>query len=423
MREARPQDLEEWLFFLENRHVQEIQPGLQRIHSVAEELDLLHHDARVISVAGTNGKGSTVALLESVYCAAGYAVASYTSPHVLKFNERIRVNKTAIGDDELLAAFEAVEKSAGFASLTYFEVTTLAALWHFRQHTPAIIILEVGMGGRLDATNIIDCDLAIITTIAMDHEAWLGNSLEAIGYEKAGILRENTAFIYADQFMPQSIQAQAERLNAPVYHQGNDYRYDLADGKMRFCFQDRVMDLPASGCHPNSVAAAVMATICLQGDLPVRYEEICDGISQVRVTGRLQQVDTGSAPILLDVAHNPQAVSWLAEQVAKQYPQRRIHAVFSAMADKDITGLIAPLRDMVAHWYPARQPGKRAASAEQLLAALKDHDIEQNLCYNEPFLAYQAACARTHKDDLILVFGSFVIVGMVLTALSGIQGE
>ena len=208
--------LSECLHHLENRHAEEVQLGLTRIKTVAKRLNLLNLDATIVTVAGTNGKGSTVAALEAVYKAAGYQVASYTSPHLIEFNERIRVNQQPIKDQELCAAFTVIEDARDTINLTYFEMTTLAALWHFKQLTLDVIILEVGVGGRLDATNIIDSDLAIITTVDLDHQDYLGDTKEAIGYEKAGILRPNTPFIYADTTAPpESITKQAQLLNAP----------------------------------------------------------------------------------------------------------------------------------------------------------------------------------------------------------------
>ena len=203
-----------WLDYLEHRHSEEIQLGLTRVKTVARQLDLLTFDATIIIVAGTNGKGSTVAALETIYRAAGYAVGSYTSPHLIHFNERIRVNLEPITDKTLCAAFTAIEEACESIHLTYFEMATLAALWYFKSFVLDVIILEVGLGGRLDATNIIDADLAIITTIDFDHQAYLGHTKEAIGYEKAGVLRPNQPFIYADKNPPESLITYAKSLNA-----------------------------------------------------------------------------------------------------------------------------------------------------------------------------------------------------------------
>ena len=415
--ESRPKSLQEWLFLLENMHQQEIQPGLTRVGQVADELNLFCLDATVITIAGTNGKGSTVALLESIYRAAGYAVASYTSPHLINFNDRIKVNYKPIADAQLIEAFEAVAEAASFAKLTYFEVTTLAALWYFKQFSLDLIILEVGMGGRLDATNIIDSDLAIITTIAIDHESWLGNTIEAIAHEKAGILREQTPFIYADHTMPLSILEHADSLQAPAYRNGIEYSCQVLDDKIRLFFSGQTYELPLSPYHLNSVAAAKMATICLQEKLPITDTACAEGIKNTVLPGR-QQLLTNQCQTVFDVAHNPQAAAHLASYLSKFNKNVKIHAVFSAMADKDISGLISPLKNMVDRWYPAVLVGKRAATAAQLLDALKANDVNEILCYNNPLLAYDAACSQASADDLIVVYGSFIIVGQILSTLS-----
>lgn len=417
MMKSRLDSLEEWLFLLENRHQQEIQPGLTRVSQAAAELNLLCPDATVITVAGTNGKGSTVALLESIYSTAAYAVGTYTSPHLICFNDRIKVNQKPISDAELIKAFQAVSESTNFAELTYFEVTTLAALWYFKQFSLDVIILEVGLGGRLDATNIINSDLAIITTIAIDHESWLGNTLEAIGYEKAGILREHTPFIYADQGMPQSILNRANSLQAPAYRNKKEYCYQSIDDRICLSFAGHLYELPSSSCHPNSVAAARMATICLQTTLPISDTDCAAGIKSTHLAGR-QQLLVNHCQILFDVAHNPQSAEYLANYLARFNTNVRIHAVFSAMTDKDIAGLVSPLKDIVDCWYPAVFPGKRAASAAQLLDALKANDVNEILCYNDPLLAFDAACSQSSADDLIVVYGSFIIVGQILSSLS-----
>lgn len=417
MTESRPKSLEEWLFLLENQHQQEIQLGLTRVSQVADELHLLCPDAIVITVAGTNGKGSTVALLESIYSAAGYAVGSYTSPHLISFNERIRVHQQTISDTQLVDAFEAVEKTAGFTNLTYFEATTLAALWHFKQHSLDVIILEVGLGGRLDATNIINCDLAVITTIAIDHEAYLGNTRDAIGFEKAGILREKTPFIYADYDMPPSILHHAEALKTPVYRNGQEYSYETADGNLRLYFEEQCFELPLSSFHTNSVAAALMASICLRDELPVSHSECVQGITNTILAGR-QQLITKHCQIVFDVAHNSQAASYLARHLSSFNPEAKVHAVFSALSDKDLSGLISPLKPFVDCWYPAILPGKRAATPTQLSEAFEANDVNEVLCYNNPHLAFDAACSQASTDDLIVVYGSFIIVGLILSTLS-----
>ncbi|STX29084.1 dihydrofolate:folylpolyglutamate synthetase FolC [Legionella beliardensis] len=412
---VKSKSLLDWLTELENRHQQEIQLGLDRVKQVGSLLKLLDLNALIITVAGTNGKGTTVSALESIYSQAGYKVASYTSPHLIKFNERIRINQQPIADEELTAAFTAIDGARGDIPLTYFEMTTLAALWCFKQHDLDVIVLEVGLGGRLDAVNCIDTDLAIITTIDYDHEAYLGNTLEAIGYEKAGIIRHKKPIIYADKNPPQSIIQHALSCAAPMYRYGHEYSYQVHE-KITFTFNGNRIVLPNIPLHANSIAAALMATFCLQEQLPVNLQHRIEGIAEINLAGRLQLI-THPHKTILDVAHNPQATEYLAKYLMTNYANVRIHAVFSAFADKDIVTMIKPFKSCIQHWYPALLSGKRAASASQLLSSLEANEIYINKCYNTPFLAYQAACKQVNKHDLIVVFGSFIIVGTVLSTL------
>lgn len=406
----------EWLEYLENRHQQEIQLGLSRIKQVAESLDLINPKAMVITVAGTNGKGSTVATLEAIYLEAGYQVASYTSPHISVFNERIRINQKQITDQQLCAAFRVIEEVRGETHLTYFEMATLAALWHFKQHSLDLIILEVGLGGRLDATNIIDPDLAIITTIDFDHQAFLGDTKEAIGYEKAGILRPNKPMIYADKNPPASIIKHALALNSPTYLLGVDYNYRFNDETLEFAFQKHTIHLPKPKLHCNSVSAAIMTSLLMQERLPVNLIHLEKAVETVFLAGRLQLI-SDKILTLLDVSHNPQAVEYLAEFINKNHSKKIVHAVFSALKDKDISGLIAPLRNCVNHWYPARLQNKRAASIEQLTEAFSLYNLRP-FCHNDILSAYQAACNQANAGDLIVVYGSFITVDKVMSAVS-----
>lgn len=417
MPKAETESLSAWLSLLEHRHTKEIQLGLTRIKQVAQTLDLLHPKALVITVAGTNGKGSTVALLESIYRAAGYCVASYTSPHLLLFNERIKINQQPISDAQLVSAFEVIEAAKGDILLTYFETVTLAALWYFKQHTLDIIILEVGLGGRLDATNIIDNDLAIITTIALDHMDYLGQTLDAIGFEKAGILRKNKPFIYADTFIPQTIVEKATHLANQSYWNTRDYHYKVIGKDWHFSLDKQTIVLPLSPLHGHSVGAAVMATFCLQTQLPVNHQQLSQGIQSAVLPGRFQ-IFRNQYTTIFDVAHNPQAADYLADCLTQYYPNATIHAVFSALADKDLIGIIAPLVSVVDYWYPALLQSARAATKQQLMSAFHANEVSVELCYNSPILAYESACQQVLVDDIIVVFGSFITVAQVLSTYS-----
>lgn len=403
-----------WLHFLENRHAQEMQLGLARIHEVADQLGLLESKAKVITVTGTNGKGSTVASLQAIYLAAGYTVGTYTSPHLLTFNERIKINGLAISDEALVDAFYLIEAGRGATHLTYFETATLAALWYFNQQILDIIILEVGIGGRLDATNIISADLSIITTVDFDHQDYLGDSLEKIGFEKAGILREAKPFIYADNCPPASILQQASALNCHKYIKSQDYDYQEKANQLIFNAEHLAITIPKPAVHEQAFAAAIMATQALHRVLPVPVLAIQQAAQTVALAGRLQCLAIEDYHVLFDVSHNAQSATRLAYYLANHYRDTVVHAVFSALADKDIAAIIAPLKHRVSHWYPALLTGKRAANAEQLQQALASHAIEINFCHNSPSAAFHAASSRVKTGELIVVYGSFHTVGAIL---------
>lgn len=410
-------DLSQWLFLLENRHPQEIQLGLSRVASVAKKLHLLTPECKVITVAGTNGKGSTVSALEAIYLCAGYQVGLYTSPHLLSFNERIRVNGKPISDVELCHAFQKIETGRGDTSLTYFEMTTLAGLMHFQEHPLDIIILEVGLGGRLDATNIIDADLSIITTIDLDHQEFLGETLEAIGSEKAGILRAGKPCIYADNNPPDSVQQRARVLNSPSRVLGKDYHIQQNEHDWEFHSPyDTITHIPVPRIQLKSAAAALMASLMLNHDLPVTRQHFDEAMRSLFIPGRLQFIHQPDVSFLFDVSHNPQSVQLLAETIKNLHWGGRVFAVFSALKDKDISGLINPLKDCIDQWFPAQLYNKRASSAGYLLSKFKDAEIDVNICYTNPLVAFESALSQTKAGDLIVTYGSFHTVGQIMSA-------
>jgi dihydrofolate synthase/folylpolyglutamate synthase len=405
--------LPEWLDYLENSHQQEIQLELSRVKQVAKSLDLLVPKAKIITIAGTNGKGSTVAALEAIYTSAGYQVASYTSPHLLAFNERIRINQKPISDKELCTAFRVIEQGRAEVDLTYFEMATLAALWHFKQHKLDLIILEVGLGGRFDATNIVDSDLAIITTIDLDHQEYLGDSKEAIGSEKAGILRPNKPFIFADKNPPITIVNKALELNTPAFFNGRDYNFRLVNETIELNFQGELLKFPKPKLHTNSVIAAIIASLLMRADLPLKPSHWKQGLKTAFIAGRLQVIHSRFTT-LLDVSHNPQAARYLAQFISSYHPKNTVHAVFSALNDKNIPELIAALKESVDYWLPALLTSKRAASKEQITRAFSLYGLSP-ICYNNPLLAYKAAVAAAKPGDLIVVYGSFYTVAAVIS--------
>lgn len=415
--------IDEWLDRLENRHPQEIQLGLTRVKTVADRLSLCEPGCVVITVAGTNGKGSTVAALEAIYLAAGFRVGCYTSPHLFAFNERICVNKQPISDELLCEAFSLLEQTRGDIHLTYFEMTTLAALYYFKQCSLDVVILEVGMGGRLDATNIIDADLAIITTVDLDHQEYLGNTIEAIGHEKAGILKANQLFMYADFNPPYSVGKQAKALGVPMHCLGVDYSFTETPDYLYISSQaGGSMQLPRPGINLKAAAAAVVSSALLIDKLRVNGAQYGLAMQNVAISGR-QQVLHGAVTRVFDVAHNPQAVSLLAEFIRQYQPRGKVHAIFSGLQDKDLCGLIRPMYACVDFWYLARLNGKRAASESMLLAAFYAESGAVAPCFGDPVLAYHAAMQQASPGDLIVIYGSFLTVGPVMATIRMEQEE
>ena len=414
--------LAQWLCFLENQRPNQKTPtSSQVIKQVAASLNLLVTEAIVILVAGTNGKGTTVAALEAIYREAGYRVGSYTSPHLLAYNERIKVNGACIEDALVCQAFCQIETINQKHELTYFQMTTLAALIHFQNCQVQVIILEAGIGGRFDATNIIEPDLSIITTIDFDHQAMLGNTLDKIGFEKAGILRFGKPFIYADAMPPPIIERCASLLQCPTYINGKQFNIQLDDERFTFGFHSQQLQFPKLHWHPNAIAAALMASIVLQEKLPLPTEARLQGLLSIKLAGRQQYFKTGEGPVtLIDVSHNAQSVAYLAKIVVdgKSKTYNKIHAVFSALGDKDIDTLIEPMVPCVEQWYPTLLAGKRAASAEQLQSIFRKYGIIEQEFYKSPLDAYWIACQKASPNDLIVVYGSFLTVGEVLAALN-----
>jgi dihydrofolate synthase/folylpolyglutamate synthase len=404
--------LADWEETLIHRHGPEIQLGLERVQAVGERLDVIHPAAVVITVAGTNGKGSTVAMLETLYLVAGFRVATYTSPHLIRFNERIRLQGQPVSDALLCDAFATVEVARCDIPLTYFEQTTLAALSIFKQHALDVIILEVGLGGRLDATNVIDADLAIMTSIDYDHQVFLGDTLEAIGFEKAGILREHQPCLFASRNMPKSIESQVHHLKAQLWRLGYEYDYIDTSDSWVLSFDGRTIELPKAPIHPNSALAALMAVYRLNERLPVPMAQWSEAMHSCFVPGRMQWIE-GDIPHLFDVSHNAESVRHLADNLKSTAISGQIHAVFGAMGDKDLRQLIEPLQCVVSQWYPTRLETIRSATKDQVFALLGD-EVGDFIWYDSPIEAYQSACISAKPGDLILVYGSFVTVGLVM---------
>ena len=404
--------LPQWLHYLETLNPHKIVLGLERVAQAAAKLGLTQFACPVITVTGTNGKGSCVSLLESCFRAGNYRVGAYTSPHLFRFNERVRINGVDIDDQALCEAFTSVAAATENpeVTLTYFEFTTLAALWIFQQSRLDALILEVGLGGRLDAVNIVDADVAVITTIDIDHTDWLGNSRESIGREKAGILRAGRAAVCGDFHPPNSVIATARQLNAKLYCIGKDFHYEATTSD--WCWQTddcACTALPLPRLKLQNAATALMAIQLLQPKLPLSKNSIATGLRQASLPGRFQQVALPK-PCIFDVAHNPQAAAWLAQQLENAPCQGKTLAVAGMLADKDIANTLGALRTQVDAWYVGSLPGPRGASQEVIANTLRALGVEK--CYNYGLIAaaYQAAIQACGGLDRVVVFGSFVTV-------------
>lgn len=404
-------DLSDWLDTIVAMHPKAIDMGLARIQAVAEKADLSQFNIPVITIAGTNGKGSCVATLASILHAAGYRVGAYTSPHLLTFNERIRVDMQPVDDQRLCDAFTRIDKLREQTSLTFFEFTTLAALDIFQTAKLDVILLEVGLGGRLDAVNIVDPSIAVITTIDFDHCDYLGNTLSAIGGEKAGIFREKIPAICADEQAPEIISQRAAALHCPFYQLGHDFFLTAKDNLGSFKTRDiELQQLPLPNLPMPSVAAALMVIELLQERLPVALTSIAQGLARAELLGRYTRLP-GAVPMILDVAHNPQSARLLAQRLQAEPNSGKTLAIFSMLSDKDHAATIAPLASVIDEWYIAPLDVHRASSVAQLsphLAGLAYHTFD-----NIPS-AVRAAQAVAKIGDRIVVFGSFFTVAKAL---------
>ncbi|MCO1334026.1 bifunctional tetrahydrofolate synthase/dihydrofolate synthase [Microbulbifer sp. OS29] len=408
--------LRDWLSRLEQLHPTEIELGLERVASVAGALGVQKPAPTVITVAGTNGKGSCVAAMEALLCRGGRSVGAYSSPHLLRFNERVRINGVEVSDGDLVLAFEAIAAARGGISLTYFEYTTLAALWLYLRAGVEFVLLEVGLGGRLDAVNLVDADLAIITSIAIDHEDWLGSDREVIGREKAGILRAGVPFICAESDPPQSVCSAGEKLASSSYFIGRDFSLSVeGSGDEIYRFAEQTLLIPEVSLPRPSIAAAITALALLRA-LPQDGVETV--LTQIALPGRCQQVQWQGCHLLLDVGHNPAAAQHLASWLSDNPVSGATHALVAVMADKDLVGLFAPLREVVDVWHPALLPGNsRAAGAGALAAGLSGAGVEvTNVDDRCPNVAdgLQQLLPTMGSQDRLLVFGSFFTVAEVL---------
>ncbi len=421
--------LDDWLAYCEGIHPQGIDMGLERVGLVAKRLKLAFN-CPVITVAGTNGKGSTCAMLEAVYLQAGYRTGVYTSPHLVHFQERCRLRGEIVSADSLPPLFQVVEDARqqtdaadgrGVVSLSYFEFTTLVFLLQLSQAGLDVVILEVGLGGRLDAVNLVDTDCAVITSVDLDHMELLGPDRESIGREKAGIMRAGRPVVVSDPVPPQSVLDAAEALGADLWKMGRDFNF--SGDKLQWGWAGRGrryagLAYPAlRGANQLVNAAGVLAALtALRDRLPVTAQAVRNGLSMVELPGRFQIVP-GQPTLVLDVAHNPHSVAALAENLDAMGFYPCTHAVFGAMADKDMAPMLARVAPLIDKWYFTDLPTPRAASAHALQArwqALGARPDASAACFADPRQALQAAVAAADPADRIVVFGSFFTVGGIL---------
>ena len=412
--------LADWLAHCEQLHAKNIELGLERVRAVADRLGLAF-DCPVITVAGTNGKGSTCAMLESILGHAGYRTGVYSSPHLVHFEERLRLSGESVKAEALLPHFEAVEQARGNTSLTYFEFTTLALLRCMAASGVEVAILEVGLGGRLDAVNIINADCAVITSIDLDHMDFLGPDRESIGFEKAGILRAGRPAIVSDPVPPQSVIDHARAISADLWRFGHDF--NVSGDKQQWGWSGRNrrysgLAYPAlRGANQLINAAGVLAALeALRQTLPITAQAIRTGFAMVELPGRFQIVP-GQPALVLDVAHNAHAVAALAENLDAMGFFPTTHAVFGVMADKDVAPIFARIGPLIDRWYFTDLPTPRAAKAADLLVRWQAQntrgDAAGQVCAT-PMQALQAAIDRADPADRIVAFGSFFTVGGVL---------
>lgn len=430
-----PNNLDGWLEHLERLHPTTIELGLDRIRQVASRLDLDFSDKQVVTVAGTNGKGSTVSLLRSILNSAGYRVGTYTSPHIHVYNERVCVDGLPVSDEVLCESFAAVEAAREGVSLSYFEFGTLCALHYFATAAIDYLILEVGLGGRLDAVNIVDADLMILTNVALDHMDWLGDSRERIGYEKAGIFRAGKAALYGERDMPLSVRDEAQRLAATLYQQGEDFSYSVTAEGMdwRGGVLDDVGDvkgaqhytgLPETLFNADTVSTVIQAiSLLLPGLSP---QVLAKGLRSAQIPGRLQWINRGpqaaQPDTVLDVAHNPHAIGNLLNNLTRHFSGRPLSIVMAMLSDKDIAAVTALMATLEARWYVAQVKDVRRAEASVLHDYLRGHGVSDITCFDTVGAAYDAACHEAEDDTLVLVTGSFFTVADVLAQLAA-QGR
>jgi dihydrofolate synthase / folylpolyglutamate synthase len=415
-----PQSLADWLAYLESIHPSVIDMGLERVSAVRDRIGLAP-DFPIITVGGTNGKGSVCAMLEAILSSAGYRVGLYASPHLLRYNERVRVARREVDDAALLEAFSHVESARQRDSLTYFEFGTLAAMDIFIRENVDVAVLEVGLGGRLDAVNVFDATCTVVTTVDFDHMEYLGPDRDSIAREKAGIFRASVPAVCGDEQPPATLTGHAANIGAPLVLIGRDYGYNAGRGDWQYwSLQGKRSALPypaLRGVYQLANAATALGALDqLKDTLPVDMGSIRRGLVEVDLPGRFQ-VMPGRPMVILDVAHNPHAARGLANSLRALPAGGRMIAVFAMLKDKDIAGVAQALKDQVDEWMVATLPGSRGTQARRIEQVLASIGVGAPIsCFESAADAYQCAMRAAGQDDKILVFGSFFTVAAVVRA-------
>lgn len=417
--------LTEWLDWLIQLHAQEIDLGLARVSEVANRLAVLKPAPVVITVAGTNGKGSSVALLVAILTAAGYRVGSYTSPHLLYFNERIQINAQPVGDQAIRDAFAAIEEKRKSTKLTYFEFATLAALSIFSRANLDVVVLEVGLGGRLDAVNIVDADATLITAIDVDHIEWLGSDREQIGFEKAGVMRTGQLSVCSDRSPPLRLLQHATALNVELACLGRDFEFEreVLNSNQTWCFvaKERIDNLPMPallGDFQLQNAAGVLALLIKQPLLKLDRQAIEIGLKNVKHPGRLQKVQLNHQAWLLDVAHNPQSAKALADYLAQQPLVTKRLVIFAALNDKDQASMVKAIVPFVSEWLLVDLGGARSTPLVDLQAVLRLCGINDEQMRTMDTMQHAVSWAKKQDINQVLVYGSFITVAQALEELA-----
>lgn len=426
--------LSSWLSHLETLHPKEMDLGLDRVREVAQRLDLLPVEVPVITIAGTNGKGTTAAVIEALLVESGQVVGVCSSPHFLRFNERIRVAGVEVDDAVIIHSFEQIDEARGELSLTYFEFATLAALWAFKQLNVEIMVLEVGLGGRLDAVNIVDASVAVITSIALDHQQWLGSSRETIGAEKAGILRKGQPVVIADKNPPTSVVELVNAHGGRAAYLGRDFGVHEEMGRQddrthwsgwlsaESGLTQQLPTLQRGSLLPINICAALQALQLL--GISFDDQQLHTGLARIKLRGRRESQELGERHYILDVAHNPAAIDKLLEYIDLSDCKGRIYSLFSVMADKDVSEMIGACKDRFDGWFLGDQLEVPRACTAQFLEKALEQDGNKVISRSESVeRAFRSAQSVMSAGDTLVVFGSFFTVASVLPLLDEDRGK